>query len=79
MDPIMLIILLVIPLAILQFCLGAALIVSVARKELPWSEKWPWLLLFFVNIIGPIIYFVVGSNKLDERAANYLDEQERGY
>ena len=46
-------------------------------QSLPWGDKWPWLLLLLVNIIGPIIYFVVGSNKLDEKAAEYQDLQER--
>ena len=65
------------PVIAIQLILAIALIISVARKSLPWGDKWPWLLLLLVNIIGPIIYFVVGSNKLDEKAAEYQDLQER--
>ena len=69
-------ILLVSPLAVLQLILAIAVIVSLARKALPWGEKWPWLLTILVNLIGPIIYFVIGSNKLDEKVAERPDQQE---
>jgi len=68
--------LLLAPVIAVQFILSIALVISIARKSLPWRDKWPWLLLLFVNLIGPIIYFVVGSNKLDEKAAEHQDLQE---
>jgi len=71
-----LIILLVLPFVAIQLILNIAVIVSVARKPLAWSDKWPWLLVIFVNIIGPIIYFVIGSNMLDEKAAHFQDTRE---
>ena len=55
------------PLAILQLILVVAVVISVARKALPWAEKWPWLLLALISIIGPIFYFVIVSNMLDEK------------
>ena len=69
-------VLLLSPLVALQIILAIAVLVSMARKALPWGEKWPWALLIFVNTIGPIIYFVVGSNKLDDKAAQLQDSQE---
>ena len=69
--------LLLAPLAALQFILGIAMIVSIARKPLPWDRKWPWLLMVLIGTIGPIIYFVVGSNQLEEKALRYQEEQER--
>ena len=64
---------LLIPLALLQFVLFLAALVSVLRKPVTGTEKLPWILLLFVNIIGPILYFVIGSGKLDEKAARRGD------
>jgi len=50
-------------------------VVSIARKQLPWSDKWIWLPLLIVNIVGPIIYLVIGSSILDEKAANLQDKE----
>ena len=69
------------PLIAINLILFVTALVSIARKSLPWGQKWPWLLLLLVNIIGPIIYFAVGSNLLDEKVAQqqnqYQDTQER--
>ena len=65
------------PLLILQATLAIAAAVSIARKELPWSEKWLWLVIaLFVNIIGPIVYFAVGANMLEEKVAAHQDAEE---
>ena len=65
------------PLIAINFVLMIAAILSLARKTLPWGRKWGWLLLvLLVDLIGPIIYFAVGSNMLDEKAAQYEDSQE---
>jgi hypothetical protein len=65
---------LLIPVALVQFALMIAGIISVVRKEVPHnrgSEKILWLLLvILVNIIGPVIYFAVGSKRLDELSQN---------
>jgi len=66
------------PLVILDFVLIIAAVLSIARKPLPWNQKWVWLLVaLLVNIIGPIIYFAVGSNMLEEKAAQL--EDTRGF
>jgi hypothetical protein len=62
------------PLLIIQLGLTIAMIVSIAKKSLPWKEKWMWLLLIPVATIGPIIYFAVGSSKLDEKAGDYQED-----
>jgi len=64
------------PLILISAILLISGIISIARKSLPWSDKWFWLPLLLVNIFGPIIYFVVGSRILDEKAANLQDNRE---
>ena len=66
------------PLIAINFILLVVAVLSLARKALPWGQKWGWLLLILlVDLIGPIIYFAVGSNMLEEKAAQYQDSQER--
>jgi len=66
------------PLIIINLILVVAAILSIARKALPWGQKWLWLVLVLaVDLIGPIVYFAVGSNLLEEKAANNQDSQER--
>ena len=62
-------ILLLTPILLVQLVLFLTALVSILRKDVTGSEKLPWICLLFVNIIGPIIYFAVGSTKLDEKAA----------
>jgi len=63
------------PLIIISFVLMIVSILSLARKTLPWSQKWGWLLcILLLDLIGPIIYFAVGSNMLDEKIAKLEDE-----
>ncbi|MCL2840434.1 MAG: PLDc N-terminal domain-containing protein [Defluviitaleaceae bacterium] len=74
-----LLILILIPIAILTIALMIAAIVSIAKKpNIPGnSDKTVWLLIvILINIIGPIIYFAVGSSKMDENFARYTDMQE---
>jgi hypothetical protein len=52
---------LLIPLLILQLILMIAALIDLARRTQTRGPKWLWLLvILFVNIIGPIIYFVAG-------------------
>ncbi|HNB53004.1 MAG TPA: PLD nuclease N-terminal domain-containing protein [Anaerolineales bacterium] len=52
---------LLIPLIILQLVLMIAALLDLARRERTRGPKWVWaLVILFVNIIGPIIYFVAG-------------------
>jgi len=70
-----------IPLGILQLILMITAIVSLFRKPYtPGNDRLLWLLLILlINIIGPIIYFAIGSNKLDEKAAQYENERAARY
>ena len=68
--------LLLIPLVVLQVGLTIGMVVSMAKKPLPWSRKWWWLLLIPIATIGPIFYFAIVANILDEQASKFLDEQE---
>jgi formate/nitrite transporter FocA (FNT family) len=63
-----------IPLTIVQLTLMVTSIVSLVRKPNPWGDKILWLLLILlVNLIGPIIYFAVGSNHLEQKNAEGED------
>ena len=67
----------ILPLFILQFGLMIAAICSIVRKKVPGSDKTPWILIVvFVGTIGSIIYFIVGSSKLDEKAARLEDMRD---
>ena len=67
-----------ISLAIIQFLLMIFAIISIMRKQVPASDKLLWLLLvLLINIIGPIIYFAIGSSKLDDKAASLENEVVR--
>jgi hypothetical protein len=65
------------PIALLQFGLTLAGIISIVRKPaIQGNEKIVWLLLVvLVSIVGPIIYFAIGSAKLDEIAARQEEER----
>jgi len=71
---------LVIPVIALQGILLIAGIVSIVRKNVPQEktgEKLLWLLVvILVNLIGPIVYFAVGSKRLDELSRGDEDEEE---
>jgi len=60
----------IIPVAIIQLVLFITALVSVIKKDVPGADKLIWvLLIIFVGTIGPIVYFAVGSNMLDQKAA----------
>ena len=63
------------PLIVIGLILALTMIVNIARKPLPWSQKWMWLLLLVTLPIGPIIYFAVGSNMLETKAAEIQDSE----
>lgn len=55
---------LLIPLVILQLILMIAALIDLARREQTRGPKWVWVLVIvFVNLIGPIIYFVAGRQE----------------
>ena len=58
----------ILPIISLSFILFLSALISVLRKDVSGSEKLPWILvILFIQTFGPIIYFVIGSSKLDEK------------
>ena len=56
-----------IPLIIIEYGLMIYAIVQVARNEVAYLPKWGWILIIvLVNIIGPIIFLIVGRKKETE-------------
>ncbi|MFF2450619.1 PLD nuclease N-terminal domain-containing protein [Neobacillus sp. NPDC058068] len=49
------------PIAIIQLVLLIIAIIDLVRIERTNGPKWLWaLIILFINIIGPILYFVIG-------------------
>ena len=52
---------LLIPVLLIQLGLMIAALVDLLRREQTRGPKWAWILvILFVNMIGPIIYFIAG-------------------
>ena len=52
---------LLVPVFLIQLALLVFGLVDLVRREKTRGPKWVWaLVIVFVNLIGPIIYFVVG-------------------
>ncbi len=52
---------LLIPVVLLQLTLLIVALVDLLRRERTRGPKWLWLLvILFVNLIGPIVYLLVG-------------------
>jgi len=65
----------IIPLLIVQSILMITAIISIVKKEVPTQDKLIWILIsIFVSTIGPILYFAIGSNMLDQKIAQ--DEEQ---
>lgn len=55
---------LIAPLIIIQMILMITALVDVIRIRDTNGPKWLWvLIILFINIIGPIIYFVIGRRQ----------------
>jgi hypothetical protein len=53
--------LLILPVLILQLVLAVVGLISLSRAEAVRGPKWMWVLIIvFGNILGSILYFVVG-------------------
>jgi hypothetical protein len=53
-----------IPILILQLVLVVVALVDLARRERTRGPKWMWvLIILLVNIIGPILYLVLGREE----------------
>lgn len=49
------------PILVLQLILMSIAFVSCAREEKTNGPKWLWILIIlFVNLLGPVLYFVIG-------------------
>ncbi len=50
-----------IPILVLQLALMIFALVDLIRRERTKGPKWLWaLIIVFVNLIGPILYFIIG-------------------
>ena len=55
---------LLIPIFLIQLALIVFALLDLARRENTRGPKWVWaLVILFVNMIGPIIYFLVGRDE----------------
>ncbi|MBE0684734.1 MAG: PLDc_N domain-containing protein [Anaerolineaceae bacterium] len=55
---------LLIPLFLIQLGLMIAALVDLLKREKTKGPKWLWIIIVvFVNLIGPIIYFVIGREE----------------
>ncbi len=53
-----------IPILLLEALLIIAALIDLKRRERTRGPKWLWVLvIIFVNLIGPIIYFVFGRQE----------------
>lgn len=53
-----------IPIILLQLGLMVVALIDLARRERTRGPKWVWVLVIvFINLIGPIIYFVLGREE----------------
>ena len=53
-----------IPVLLLELALIIAALVDLSRRERTKGPKWMWVLIIvFVNLIGPILYFLVGREE----------------
>lgn len=49
------------PILVLQFILMIIALVSCIKEERTNGPKWLWVLIILgINLIGPVLYFVVG-------------------
>ena len=54
----------IVPILVLQLILMIVALVSCIRQETTNGPKWLWILLIiFVNLLGPILYFVIGRRQ----------------
>ena len=55
---------LLLPLFAIQFALIAAALWDLSRQPATRGPRWLWvLIIIFVNLIGPVIYFVLGREE----------------
>ncbi|MBE3089451.1 MAG: PLDc N-terminal domain-containing protein [Actinobacteria bacterium] len=53
-----------IPLIIIEYGLIIFALVQLFRNEAAYLPKWGWaLIIIFINIIGPVVFLIVGKKK----------------
>lgn len=64
LDQVMKYLPLLIPLVVIQLGLMIAALIDLYKREATRGPKWMWVVIvIFVNMIGPIVYFVVGREE----------------
>lgn len=54
---------LLIPIILIQLALMVAALWDLIRREKTRGPKWLWvIIILFLNMIGPIVYFLVGRD-----------------
>ncbi|MBD3108938.1 PLDc_N domain-containing protein [Bacillus sp. AGMB 02131] len=52
------------PIFVLQLILLVTALVSLVKQEETQGPKWMWaIIIVFFNIIGPIVYFIIGRKQ----------------
>jgi hypothetical protein len=55
----------IIPLLLIQLALMAAALWDLFHQPITRGPRWVWILVIvFVNIVGPIIYFTIGREEV---------------
>ena len=64
MDTVRELLLFLIPVIVLQLALLTFALVDLARRPKANGPKWLWVIIIvFINLIGPIAYFLVGRQE----------------
>jgi len=57
-------ILVLLPILVLQLILMITAIVSLVKQEETQGPKWLWaIIIVLLNIVGPILYFIIGRKQ----------------
>ena len=68
---------LLIPVLLLQLVMLVVALINFLKKDLPMKEKGIWLIILFgLQIIGPVLYFIVGSKMLDDKIAKGAERSD---
>ena len=55
---------LLIPVILLELALMAVALVDLVRRERTRGPKWAWaLVIVFVNLVGPVLYLLLGREE----------------
>ena len=55
---------LIIPILVVQIALVVIALLDLSQRKSTWGPKWVWVIvILFVNLLGPLIYFLVGREK----------------